>query len=100
MRKRTVPGAAPMTSAARSPCPALVYSGFRSAFSEIRARDPENHEMPLFFRMARFTMEANTSLAAGIPHPSIHVGEQSVFQVQKGTHCLLLDSLLIAEQTT
>jgi len=51
-------------------------------------------------RMARFTMEANTSLAAGIPHPSIHVGEQSVLQIQKGTHCLLLDSLVIPDQTT
>lgn len=48
---------------------------------------------------SRFIMESNTSLAAALPKPSIHLGEQATLLVRRGTHCLLLDDIIIPAQT-
>uniref|UniRef100_A0A915IL51 Uncharacterized protein n=1 Tax=Romanomermis culicivorax TaxID=13658 RepID=A0A915IL51_ROMCU len=51
-------------------------------------------------RLSNMVLEPNSSLATALPKPLLFIGEQARLTVQRGTHCLLIDDVVIPPRTT
>jgi len=50
-------------------------------------------------RLAHLVLEPNSSLATALPKPLLLVGEQARLLVQRNTHCLLVDDVIVPPRT-